>query len=306
MEKLLFYISCLGFFILLSAGILQGLVGRKQRIVKRIESLRLSSTVSVQVLEEDKSSWKERVLLPLWNRCKEVISNRTTGKRKEHLSRVLAEAGHPFHWSTVDFMLVECGLTAGMFLFFFLLFLPSGKPISALLLSGVASSLGWIYPRLYLKDQKKKRLNKIEKSMPDFFDMVNVSLEAGMGLDAALLKVSKRMNGPLGEGFLRSIEEMKLGKTRKEAFNGLRERIPSELFQSVMSAMIQADQFGIGMTKVIRSQTRRIREQKRQKAREQAMKAPIKMLIPLALFIFPTLFIVILGPMVVKIVTQWL
>lgn len=82
--------------------------------------------------------------------------------------------------------------------------------------------------------------------------------------------------------------------------------VPSKLFQSVMSALIKADQFGIGMTKVLRSQTRRIRESRRQAAREKAMKAPVKMLIPMVMFIFPTLFVVILGPLIVKVVTDWL
>ncbi|MFK4998197.1 type II secretion system F family protein [Bacillus sp. N9] len=142
--------------------------------------------------------------------------------------------------------------------------------------------------------------------MPDYFDMVNLLLEAGMGLDMAIANVSKQTNGPLADEFIYALEDMKLGKSRREAFYDLRKRVPSDSFQSVINALIQADQLGIGMAKVLGNLTNRIREQRREAAREQAMKAPVKMLFPMIIFIFPSLFIVILGPMMIRIMTEGL
>ena len=138
--------------------------------------------------------------------------------------------------------------------------------------------------------------------MPDFFDIVNLSIEAGMGLDAALLKVCKQTKGPLSDEFLQTLEDMSLGKSRREAFSDLRERVPVHQFQSIITSLIQADMLGVGMAKVIRSLTDRIREQRTQFAREKAMKAPVKMVFPMLLFIFPAMFIVMLGPLVIYLI----
>ena len=117
---------------------------------------------------------------------------------------------------------------------------------------------------------------------------------------------ANKLKGPLSDEFTLTLEDMKLGKSRREAFYDLRKRVPSDSFQSVINALIQADQLGIGMAKVLGNLTTRIREQQREAAREQAMKAPVKMLFPMIIFIFPSLFIVILGPMAIKLITEGL
>nr|WP_272508320.1 type II secretion system F family protein [Paenisporosarcina quisquiliarum] len=132
--------------------------------------------------------------------------------------------------------------------------------------------------------------------------MVNLSIEAGMGLDASILKVCQHTKGPLAEEFLLTLEDMKLGKSRREAYADLRNRVPVPPFQTIITSLIQADMLGVGMAKVIRTLTVKIREQRTQMAREQAMKAPVKMIFPMLLFIFPVIFIVMLGPMVIYLI----
>jgi len=176
----------------------------------------------------------------------------------------------------------------------------------SLLLTIVIAFLGFRLPIFYLGKRKTARIKEINKSMPDFFDTVNLLLEAGMGLDLALAEVSRKTKGPLAEEFQQTLEDMKLGKSRREAFYELRKRVPSDSFQSIITALIQADQLGIGMAKVIGNLTVRVREQRREAAREQAMKAPVKMLFPMVFFIFPSLFIVILGPLVIQLITKGL
>lgn len=171
------------------------------------------------------------------------------------------------------------------------------------MLAGAVAFLGFRYPMFYLAKKRTLRIKEINKQMPDFFDMVNLLLEAGVGLDSAISNVCQKKKGPLSEEFQQALEDMKLGKSRREAFYELRKRVPSDMFQSVIMAIIQADQLGIGMAKVLKNLTIRIREQRREARREQAMKAPIKMLFPMVFFIFPAIFIVILGPLVITILT---
>lgn len=170
---------------------------------------------------------------------------------------------------------------------------------SSLLLASVISLLAMYYLSFYLSTIIKKRRHEVQKTMADFFDMVNLSIEAGMGLDASIQRVCHQTKGALSDEFLQTLEDIKLGKSRKEAFSDLRNRVPVYQFQSIMTSLIQADMLGVGMTNMVRQVTGRMREQRRQFAREQAMKAPVKMVFPMLLFIFPALFIVMLGPLVI-------
>lgn len=178
--------------------------------------------------------------------------------------------------------------------------------LNALLLAGALGGIIFIAPSFYLDSKKKKRIYLIERNMADFFDMVTLSIEAGMGFDQALANVCRQTNGPIAEEFLVVIEDMKLGKSRREALFDLRNRVPSDSFQSIITSIIQAGELGIGMGNLMRSLTQRIREHQRETIREKAMKTPVKMLFPMIFFIFPSLFIVILGPFVVDVLVNGL
>ncbi|RHW42540.1 type II secretion system F family protein [Neobacillus notoginsengisoli] len=241
----------------------------------------------------------EEKISTLAEKMKVFLSKKLSAEAKSDLEKKLLDAG-VVKWTAVDFRLLQ--LLAGLLLFFlgFLLFgRTTGKTMSLFLLSSALGGLGFYYPIFYLGARKTQRLAKIQKSLADFFDMVNLSVEAGMGLDAAIMRVCKNKEGPLSEEFLRAIEEMRLGKSRRDAFINLRARVSLDAFQSIMTSLIQADQLGIGMSKVLRALTDRIREHQRQLAREKAMKAPIKMLFPMVLFIFPAIFIILLGPLII-------
>ncbi len=237
------------------------------------------------------------------DKVKTVIDQKTPISKKYELELRLREAGYPLNLSSTDFKFFQ--LLIGFVIFFslsLLLMKLDTTIFSSFFLAGLMAVIAMYYPSFYLSVIIKKRRIAIQKSMPDFFDMVNLSIEAGMGLDAALLKVSKNSKGPLSEEFLQTIEDMKLGKSRREAFYDLRKRVPVHQFQSIITSLIQADMLGVGMAKVIRSLTGRIREQRTQLAREQAMKAPVKMIFPMMFFIFPALFIVMLGPLVIYLI----
>ncbi|WP_102348656.1 type II secretion system F family protein [Bacillus sp. Marseille-P3661] len=265
-----------------------------------------------QNMQEQKESIQnktlyERLIRPMVLKIRHFTVGKLPKQRMEQIDKKLQAAGYPFGLSAGDFVLLQYALPLVMFSLFIAMFLPtSDEKLKVVVLSGISALFTYVYTNYYLTAKSKVRIKMIEKAMPDFFDMLNVSIEAGMGLDGALKKVCGQMNTPLSAEFLSALEDMKLGKSRRQAFIELRERVPSDFFRSVMNSIIQADQMGIGMSKVLRTQTTRIREKQRFAAKEKAMKAPVKMLIPMVLFIFPTLFIVLIGPVIVNLVTQFL
>ncbi|MBU9721322.1 MULTISPECIES: type II secretion system F family protein [Bacillaceae] len=260
---------------------------------------------SKEVLEN--KSLYIRLFQPLVIKARQFVLGKMPKHKMNEIEKKLQAAGQPLRLGAGDFILLQMTLPVSIFLLFMILFAPtSEETVKIITLAGFVAVFVYGYMNYYLSAKSKQRTKLIEKGMPDFFDMLNVSIEAGMGLDSALKKVCSQMDSPLSKEFLSALEDMKLGKSRKEAFKELRDRVPSEFFKSVMSSLIQADQMGLGISKVLRTQTQRIREKQRFSAKEQAMKAPVKMLIPMVLFIFPTLFIVLLGPVVVNLVMQFL
>ncbi|WP_408009384.1 type II secretion system F family protein [Pseudalkalibacillus sp. A8] len=157
-----------------------------------------------------------------------------------------------------------------------------------------------ILPPYYLKSKMKARSQSALHELPDVLDLLTVSLEAGLGFDGALSKVVSKKEGVLSTEFHRCLEEIRLGKTRREALRGVRERLTVDEINILISSILQAEKLGIGMVNVLRVQSEEVREQRKQRAEQEAMKAPVKMLFPLVLFIFPSLFIVLLGPAIIQ------
>lgn len=164
-----------------------------------------------------------------------------------------------------------------------------------------AGGMSFILPQFYLKKRIKERMKGIAKGLPDAIDLLVVSVEAGLGFDMALAKVVEKSEGPLSDEFERSLEEMRLGYPRAQALKNIAKRVQLDDLQSFISAIIQADQLGASIGSVLRIQSEGMRVKRRQRVEETAMKAPIKMLFPMVLFIFPTIFIVVLGPIVLKV-----
>ncbi|WML59151.1 type II secretion system F family protein [Neobacillus sp. PS2-9] len=239
-----------------------------------------------------------------WDMGTNWLNKKVSKTERKRIDSTLRDAGYPFK-TAIDFRLFQFVLSAALALPFILFILPiADNKMITWILAITMGLLGFRLPVFLLGKKKTARIKEINKSMPDFFDTVNLLLEAGMGLDLAIAEVSKNNKGPLSEEFLHTLEDMKLGKSRREAFYDLRKRVPSDSFQTIITSLIQADQLGIGMAKVLGNLTIRVREQRREAAREQAMKAPVKMLFPMVFFIFPALFIIILGPLVITLVTK--
>ena len=156
--------------------------------------------------------------------------------------------------------------------------------------------LGFMAPDFYLSSKAGGRANGILNQLPDALDLLTISVEAGLGFDAAIVKVTEKMKGPLTEEFKRAAGEQRIGKSRQDALRGISERVEVKELQNFISAIIQADQLGVSMSKVLRIQSEQLRTDRRQRAEEKAARAPILIMLPTVGCIFPSLFIVILAP----------
>jgi tight adherence protein C len=237
----------------------------------------------------------------LWRMFRRSFGKRMSGERQAKLELKLQQAGRPFGMGPLDFRLLQLVLFAGLpaVCGFYAIILGQGGS-GALGFAAAGFAFALIVPRWYLSLKIKQRSRQALKELPDVLDLLTVSLEAGLGFDSALSKLVAKKGGALCDEFQRCLEEIRLGKTRREALLGVRERLVLEELKILISSILQAEKLGIGMVQVMRVQSQEVREQRKQRAEEAAMKAPIKMLFPLVLFIFPSLFIVLLGPALIQ------
>ncbi len=247
----------------------------------------------------------ERTLRPLFTGLSTRASRLGSASFTESTEKRLALAGHPADLRVGDWLAIKV-IAAAIFgiLFFllgtFVLFSNAGILINILVaIAGVG--IGYIAPEFWLSRKVRQRQHAILLMIPDTLDLLTISVRAGLGFDAALGKVVEKLAGPLSEEFRRALAEVRVGKTRREALRDIVPRTEVPPLTNFIGAIIQAEQLGVSISKVLQVQSEQLRIERRQRAEEQAAKAPIKMLFPLVGCIFPSLFIVILGPALILI-----
>lgn len=244
----------------------------------------------------------ERVIYPILKFVSGFFSRFMPERRINILIQELLFAGNPGNLTPSEFLGIQYTLAFGLPSLLAVVLISLGFEGAKLLISvGAFGITGFYLPRLYLKHRSRQRKDEIEKTLPDALDLLTVSVEAGLGFDSALAKVSAKTKGSLAQEFIRVLQEIKMGKPRRDALRDLTLRCQSDDLANFISSIIQADQLGVSIGNVLRLQSEQMRLAKRQRSEEKAMKAPVKMLIPLVLFIFPTLFIVLLGPALIQI-----
>jgi tight adherence protein C len=245
---------------------------------------------------------RERVLRPVYTTAIAIGRRFTPVGAHDALQRKLLMAGSPPGWDA-DRMLaskvggVLVGIVAGL-LFAFGLHLPLLVRVPGFL---ALCLLGYYLPNVILLNLIQRRQDRIRSALPDSIDLLTISVEAGLGFDAALAHVSRNTSGPLADELYRTLQEVQLGRSRNEAMRNLAARVNLAELSSFVLAMVQADVFGISIANVLRIQSSEMRNKRRQLAEEKAMKVPIKVLFPVLFCIFPALFVVILGPAVMRI-----
>lgn len=243
-----------------------------------------------------------RVIHPIIEKFALTVGKATPAKKKVSLQKKLMMAGNPGNFSPNEFLVIQYVFTLGFPICVMLFALPlNWSPSFIILGMTIGAAGGFIIPDYYLKMRADRRKEEIQDNLPDVLDLLTVSVEAGLGFDAALVKVVEKIKGVVSQEFARVLQEIKMGKPRRDALRDLGNRSGVDDLVAFVSSIIQADQFGVSIGNVLRMQSEQMRQKRRQRAEEKAMKAPIKMLIPLILFIFPTIFIVVLGPAALQI-----
>lgn len=288
---------------LLCLALFQLLFSKRLTLVARLDIFTRKSGPKTFDEEKLSASFAERVLKPIVIRLAEKITNLVPTQKSVGLQRRLVLAGNPGELSPGEFMLIHYGLMAGLALLAFMLGITGGsQPGLMLVLTAIGAIIGFVLPNVYLSNRSSSRTQEIQQNLPDVLDLLTVSVEAGLGFDAALVKVVDKTTGVLADLFNRMLQEIKMGKPRREALKDMAQNTGNEDLQSFISSLVQADQLGISIGNVLRIQSEQMRGKRRQIAEEKAMKAPVKMLIPMILFIFPTMFIVLLGPAMIELV----
>lgn len=246
--------------------------------------------------------FSERVLAPIITNLAEFAMRFSPAESQKALQHKLDLAGNPYEMSKFVGTRILAGLLfgglglAGLFLAKDLGF------IQRILLPVVGGGLGYFMPVMSLGSKISKRQKEVLRSLPDALDLLTICVEAGLGFDAAMAKVAEKWDNELCLAFSRVIQELQLGKLRREALRNMADRMDVPDVSTFVAAIIQADQLGVSIARVLRIQSEQMRMRRRQRAEELASQAGIKMLPAIAFLIFPAIFIILMGPAVIQVI----
>jgi tight adherence protein C len=248
----------------------------------------------------------ERVIVPVIKKIGEISARFTPQKAILDTARRLELAGNPWPIDAATFLAVR-----------FILAVVLGGLVTALVMLSPSPNLsdnalyilgatfgGFYLPHLMLTSKITNRQKEIRKAMPDALDLLTICVEAGLGFEAAMSKVSEKWDNQLSLAFARTIREIQLGKARRDAMRDMADRLGVPEMTSFVAAIIQSEQLGVSMAKILRIQSDQMRIKRRQRAEEEAHKAPVKMVLPMAFLMFPTILIIILTPAAMQIMSS--
>lgn len=250
-------------------------------------------------------SFRERVLLPVFRWLATTATRFTPESQIEQTRYQLELAGKaqtsdPRTFFGTRIMLTVILGVAGFVLFFLV---TKQEPLNAIGLTALMAFLGYYLPSAQLKSQIKRRQESIVRALPDALDLLTICVEAGLGFDQAMGKVYEKWDNDLALAFGRVIQEIALGKMRREALRDMAKSMGVPDVTAFTAAIIQADQLGVSMAKILRIQSDQMRVKRRQRAQEKAHQAPVKMMIPMVFLIFPSIWIILLGPSLIILLT---
>jgi tight adherence protein C len=271
----------------------------RDAVQQRLEQL----VVQPKTLEEFElqQPFFDRVMRPIVKRLARLGRRGDQGGIIARTDAKLEKAGYPGGLRGADWMGVKIlvGIILPLMLFFLGL-LIGGAPLG-FVFALAGAPIGFILPEFWLGRRIRSRSFEMVLQLPDALDLLTISVEAGLGFDAALAKVVEKMEGPLVNEFRQALAEIRMGRTRRDALRDVVARADAQPISNFIGAIVQAEQLGVPIAKVLQIQSQQLRIERRQRAEEAAAKAPVKMLFPMVGCIFPTIFIVILGPAIVTV-----
>ncbi|MDP1714018.1 MAG: type II secretion system F family protein [Anaerolineales bacterium] len=262
------------------------------------EATQRGESVSLEDIELEQP-FMERVVIPVIKKIGEISTKFTPQRLLQETTHKLELAGNPGRIDASTFLATRF---VGAAIFGGLLLLLSSLPSvnwpfgRIVLIVGIFTALGFFFPQLWLQSRINSRQNEVRKAMPDALDLLTICVEAGLGFDAAMSKVNEKWENELSIMFGRCIREVQLGKTQREALRDMADRIGLSELTSFVAAVIQSQILGVSLAKVLRIQSDQMRIKRRQRAEEEAHKAPVKMIIPMALLTFPSIMIILMAP----------
>ena len=274
-------------------------------VARSLELIEAMSTAPGELTADLDKPFGERVLIPLQNKFSGLGRRVSGADSSERIRRKLDLAGNPLGW-TVDRVMsgkvvgAIGGFAAGL-LFSFML----GSPTIKLVVIAGGTIAGFFSPTLFLYQKAFDRANRMQRELPDAIDLLTISVESGLGFDAAVQQVAQNTEGPLADELSRVLREMQIGSSRGESLRALADRSNLSELRTFVSAMVQADAFGIPIANVLRVQSSEMRVKRRQRAEEKAQQVPVKMTIPLIFCILPALFLVVMGPAAIQIMDNF-
>jgi tight adherence protein C len=270
----------------------------QQRLMAYEDSAR-PLTIEEQVLQ---LPFSERFVRPFVERVGRLVSDRTPEKARQDLQNKLNLAGRPLGLTPGDFVLVRYVGAVVMFGVGLLLGLLTHSPLWMIAFPAGGGAFGLFYPVLWLNQKVRGRRKEIQLALPDALDLLTIAVEAGLGFDAAIARVTEKFKNALSDEFAQVLQEARLGRPRLEAMDEMGRRTGVEDLHNFVQAVIQSEQMGVGIARILRIQSDEIRRRRRQRAQERAAQASLKMLFPMVGCIFPTLWIILLGPGILGVV----
>ena len=287
--------------VVIAFSIIGVLTSEKRAVSRSVAAVQAINSAPKELTSEIDISFTDRVIAPFSERLVGVGRTMVRADTADKIKHKLDIAGNPPAWDVnriIGTKVLAMGVLGSMG---FIYMLGRAGPISQTLLGTVGFGVvGYMLPNFLLNNAGAKREELMRNSLPDAIDLLTISVEAGLGFDAAVARVAKNTDGPLAKEFARLLQEMQLGMGRAEAMRAMGERTTLLELRSFCLAMVQADSLGIPISRVLRIQSSELRVKRRQRAEEKAQKVPVKMLFPLIFFILPCLFIVILGPVILQ------
>ena len=294
-----------GAVVLIAAGIWTAQNNEKDDplMARLAEATQRGDVVSSLEQIEMQQPFSQRVILPFLRWVGEASTRFTPQKALEDITRKLELAGNPGRVDAGTFLasrFVIATIFGGLLLLVSVLAPNKWALGQTVLVVLIFTVLGFFFPQLWLQGRINARQKDIRKAMPDALDLLTICVEAGLGFEAAMSKVSEKWENQLSVALLRTIREIQLGKARRDALRDMADRVGIPEMTSFVAAVIQSEILGVSLAKVLRIQSDQMRVKRRQRAQEEAGQAPIKMIVPLALLIFPSIFIILLTPAAIQ------
>jgi tight adherence protein C len=287
-----------------AAAVLLITIGLTARPPKDVVQQRLEQLVvqprSLEEFELDQPFF-ERAIRPIVKRLARAGRRGEQGGLIARTDAKLEKAGYPGGLRGADWVGVKLLAAIAFAIVGFLLGLLLGGLTGGLFFALVGAGVGYMGPEFWLGRKIRSRSLEMLLQLPDALDLLTISVEAGLGFDAALAKVVEKMEGPLVDEFRQALAEIRMGRSRRDALRDVAKRADSQPVNNFIGAIVQAEQLGVPIAKVLQIQSNQLRIERRQRAEEAAAKAPVKMLFPMVGCIFPTIFIVILGPAIITV-----